>query len=269
MTTHETSFFRDRPFWKELETTILPALVGAVGAERPLRSGPPRARPGRRPTPWRSSSKSSVLRSPSGPRSWRRRSQRSPSRRPPGASSPWSRSIGAFKTRRLVAHFDQDSEGFRVKESLRRRITWSHHNLLGNQPFPRLRHRALQKRPHLLQRARPESGAEVLDRLRPAQRLCRHWRHRDDQPCAAPEPGVVPREGFVPMNAIAQPGAVPTMTPIQAPTTSPLWSPTSPTPCWESSSFTRSPRSPTRPWCGVPRCCPSRSSTHHHWALVG
>jgi chemotaxis protein methyltransferase CheR len=136
MTTHETSFFRDRPFWKTLEEWALPAVLARVATGRPLRI-------------WSAASSSGQeiysvamlldeLRPDLAASAELYATDISPPSLEQGRAGRYSllevnRGLGAA---RLTRHFEQDGASYRVKGRLRERVRWSICNLLGGDPPP-------------------------------------------------------------------------------------------------------------------------------------
>jgi chemotaxis protein methyltransferase CheR len=129
MTTHETMFFRDPPFWKALHDVVLPRLV--EGNSRPLRIWSAACSTGQEAyslamlidESFSAACADLMIQATdvSVPAVERGRA---------GVYSTLevNRGLGAV---RLQRHFEQASGGFVVNEGLRKRVTWSTHNLLG------------------------------------------------------------------------------------------------------------------------------------------
>lgn len=133
MTTHETMFFRDMPFWKTLEKTVLPLLFGAMR--------------GRSLQVWSAACSTgqevyslAMLLDECFPEQLANStiyasdvSALAVEKARNGIYSPLeaNRGLGAV---RLQRHFTQAPGGFRIAEKLRDKITWSTHNLVGGMP---------------------------------------------------------------------------------------------------------------------------------------
>lgn len=134
MTTHETSFFRDPTFWTVLENTLIPALLAR--GSRPLRVWSAACSTGqeayslammlaeRWPTVLGTSyilgtdiAEPTVARAKQGAYT----------------VTEVNRGMGAA---RLIIHFEPARDQFRVKPSIRTRVTWNTHNLLGPASYP-------------------------------------------------------------------------------------------------------------------------------------
>jgi len=135
MTTHETTFFRDRPFWKALEERIIPAFKAA--GRRSIRIWSAACSTGQEPYSlammleelWPEGAAASEIIATDV-------SDIALERGREGAFSQLevSRGLGAPK---LVRYFEQQPNAYRVKEQLRRRIVWQVDNLLSPLPGPR------------------------------------------------------------------------------------------------------------------------------------
>ncbi|MCX5746674.1 MAG: protein-glutamate O-methyltransferase CheR [Proteobacteria bacterium] len=136
MTTHETLFFRDPPFWKNLEDLVLPKLVT-------------RARTGSKVKIWSAACSSgqepyslAMLLAEKFPELVDKIeivatdiSELTVAKAREGVFSALETNRGLAATR-LIKHFEQVTGGFRVRDSLCSRISWSSHNLLGSRPDP-------------------------------------------------------------------------------------------------------------------------------------
>lgn len=135
MTTHETTFFRDRPFWKTLEEQLIPAFKAA--GKRKLKIWSAACSTGQEPYSlamlleelWPEVAAQTELIATDV-------SELSLEKAKEGAFSQLevNRGLGAA---RLVKHFDQQPMAYRVKELFRKRITWQVDNLLSPLPGPR------------------------------------------------------------------------------------------------------------------------------------
>ncbi len=133
ITTHETSFFRDTGFWRVLEDHILPALVAAG---RPLSIWSAACATGQEALSvamllaerWPSAFESAriVATDVSADTVARARS----------ATYNVVEVNRGLVAERLVRHFDVVPRGFRAKATLRERIVYMVHNLLGAAPYP-------------------------------------------------------------------------------------------------------------------------------------
>ena len=129
MTTHETMFFRDPPFWKTLEKTVLPQLLADNRGGLKI---------------WSAACSTgqevyslAMLLEESFPQHFANAtiyaddvSALTVEKARAGIYSTLevNRGLGAM---RLQRHFEQAQGGFQIKSKLRSRITWSTHNLLG------------------------------------------------------------------------------------------------------------------------------------------
>ncbi len=135
MTTHETSFFRDRPFWKLLDEQIIPAFKAA--GRRSIRIWSAACSTGQEPyslamlleEQWADAAPQCEIIATDV-------SDLVVEKAKEGAFSQLevNRGLGAP---RLVRFFEQQPMTYRVKEVLRRRITWKVDNLLSPTPGPR------------------------------------------------------------------------------------------------------------------------------------
>jgi chemotaxis protein methyltransferase CheR len=137
MTTHETLFFRDPAFWQTIETDVFPRLRQ-------------RARTGARVRIWSAACATgqepyslAILAAEKFPELLPALeivasdvSQLAIARAREGVYGNLEVNRG-LSAPRLTRHFDQVSAGFRVRDSLRSRITWTAHNLLGSEPDPK------------------------------------------------------------------------------------------------------------------------------------
>ncbi len=135
MTTHETLFFRDPTFWTNLEQLVLPRLVAAAKTGR-VKIWSAACSTGQEPYSL------AMLIAERAPELADRVdivatdvSELAVRRASAGVFSALETNRGLSAVR-LVRHFEQAPGGFRVREALRRRITWSTHNLLGARPDP-------------------------------------------------------------------------------------------------------------------------------------
>jgi chemotaxis protein methyltransferase CheR len=136
MTTHETLFFRDPPFWRYLEDQLVPKLAAKLRAGGGARIWSAACSTGQEPY-----SLAMMF------------EERCPDVAPHleiiatdvSELAVGQGKMGTYTTLevnrglsapRLIRHFDQGPASFRVREPLRRRITWSVHNLLGSKPDP-------------------------------------------------------------------------------------------------------------------------------------
>jgi chemotaxis protein methyltransferase CheR len=136
MTTHETMFYRDAPFWQTFETIVMPKLIES-------------ARKGARPKIWSAAcstgqepySIAMVLEERAPDAAAKIEivatdvAELSVTRARSGLFTPLevNRNVNAA---RLMKHFVQAPGGFRVRDELRNRITFQTHNLLGANPDP-------------------------------------------------------------------------------------------------------------------------------------
>ncbi|MCC6751789.1 MAG: protein-glutamate O-methyltransferase CheR [Deltaproteobacteria bacterium] len=130
MTTHETFFFRDDAFWRTLHEAVLPRLNAALGGTRRLRVWSAACSTGQEVY-----SLAMLL-----AEGWPALAERTElvgtdvselavakAREGVYNSIEVNRGLGAA---RLVKHFEGAEGGFRVKEALRKRVSWQVHNLL-------------------------------------------------------------------------------------------------------------------------------------------
>jgi chemotaxis protein methyltransferase CheR len=135
MTTHETSFFRDGPFWRAFQDLVLPKLgVFEPGNTRPLKIWSAACSTGQEPY--------SLLmfldeRFPS----LAERTQIVATDVAEGVVEQAARgTFSVFEVNRgvsaprLLKHFERDGGNFRIKEKHRRRITWHSQNLITGWP---------------------------------------------------------------------------------------------------------------------------------------
>ena len=136
MTTHETLFFRDPGFWKVLEEQVFPKLAARPGND-PIRIWSAACSTGQEPY------SIAMLLEEKFPTLANRTeiiatdvSEIAVEKAKNGVyiSLEVNRGLSAG---RLVRHFDQIGGSYRVREHLRKKITWSVHNLLGVRPDPK------------------------------------------------------------------------------------------------------------------------------------
>ena len=135
MTTHETTFFRDRPFWKVLEERLIPAFKAA--GRRSIRVWSAACSTGQEPYSlaimleelWPEGAAGTEIIATDV-------SDIALERAREGAFSQLevNRGLGAA---RLVRYFEQQPQAYRIKESLRKRVQWQVDNLLSPLPGPR------------------------------------------------------------------------------------------------------------------------------------
>jgi chemotaxis protein methyltransferase CheR len=136
MTTHETLFFRDAPFWKTLEDVVLPKLQARALAGAGVRVWSAACSTGQEPYSL------AILIAERFPELALRVeimatdvSELAIARARTGVYAALEVSRG-LSAPRLVKHFEQVTGGFRIRSSFRNRITWATHNLLGSKPDP-------------------------------------------------------------------------------------------------------------------------------------
>ena len=136
MTTHETMFYRDAPFWQTFENVVLPSLVESV-------------RKGGRPRLWSAACSTgqepysiAMLLDERAPDAAKHIdivatdvAELSIVRARNGVFTPLevNRNVNAA---RLMKHFVQAPGGFRVRDEIRSRVRFETHNLLGANPDP-------------------------------------------------------------------------------------------------------------------------------------
>jgi chemotaxis protein methyltransferase CheR len=133
MTTHETTFFRDRPFWKVLEDHIIPSFKAA--GRKSIRVWSAACSTGQEPYSlamlleemWPEGTAEIIATDIS---------EISLERAKEGAFNQLevNRGLGAS---RLIRYFEQQPLTYRIKESFRRRIEWRVDNLLSPLPGPK------------------------------------------------------------------------------------------------------------------------------------
>lgn len=133
MTTHESSFFRDAPFWKNFEDLILPSLLAERAA--PLRIWSAACGDGQEAysvamlldTRWPDvAAQAEIYATDISPPAIER------GRYGLYSSLDVNRGVGAV---RLMRYFDKAPGGFRIKDKLRERIQWHVSNLLAPKPI--------------------------------------------------------------------------------------------------------------------------------------
>ncbi len=136
MTTHETLFFRDPPFWKCMEDVVLPKLVARVRAGATAKIWSAACSTGQEPY------SIAILVAERFPELAPKLeivatdvSEIAVTRAREGVYLALEVNRG-LSAPRLIKHFEQGPGGFRVRDALRGRITWSVHNLLGSKPDP-------------------------------------------------------------------------------------------------------------------------------------
>lgn len=135
MTTHETLFFRDPPFWQTLETTIFPMLATQARTGARIRIWSAACSTGQEPyslsmliaDKFPDLANAEIIASDV--------SEITVERARLGVFTALEVNRG-LSAPRLIKHFEQTAGGFRVREKLRERITWTMHNLLGSKPDP-------------------------------------------------------------------------------------------------------------------------------------
>ena len=136
MTTHETLFFRDAPFWQTLEKAVFPALIAQSRSGAPFRIWSAACSTGQEPYSLAMmlaerfpelDSRVEIIATDVSEIAVERARQ--------GVYSVMEVNRG-LSAPRLIKHFEQVPCGFRVRDALRNRITWAPHNLLGSKPDP-------------------------------------------------------------------------------------------------------------------------------------
>lgn len=135
MTTHETSFFRDGPFWRAFQDLVLPKLgVLEPGNHRPLKIWSAACSTGQEPY-------SLLMLLDERYPSLAERTQIIATDVAEGVVEQASRgTFTVFEVNRgvsaprLLKHFERDGGNFRIKEKHRRRITWRAQNLITGWP---------------------------------------------------------------------------------------------------------------------------------------
>ena len=135
MTTHETLFFRDPPFWNNLEKIVLPPLVEKARSGARIRIWSAACSTGQEPysvamligEKFPELESAEIIASDVAELSVERARQ--------GTFTVLEANRG-LSAPRLIRNFEQVPCGFRVRPKLRERITWSVHNLLGSKPDP-------------------------------------------------------------------------------------------------------------------------------------
>jgi chemotaxis protein methyltransferase CheR len=131
MTTHETMFYRDPAFWSALESLVLPRLVETVRSVGRARIWSGACSTGQEPY-----SLTMLLEEKAPDIADRVEiiatdvAEPSVDRARKGVFTPLevNRNVNVM---RLMKHFDQAPGGFRIKDALRKRVTFETHNLLG------------------------------------------------------------------------------------------------------------------------------------------
>jgi len=135
LTTHESLFFRDQAFWRQLEEHILPQLIAEADG-RPLRFWSAACSHGQEPyslamlleEKWpHVAATAQILASDVSPLAVQRGRE--------GLYSMLEVNRGLVATR-LLRHFTQESGSFRIQSLLRNRISWFAYNLLGTDVGP-------------------------------------------------------------------------------------------------------------------------------------
>ncbi len=134
MTTHETYFFRDTAFWKTLQETIIPKLGVATNASKQLRIWCAAASTGQEPYTL------SMLLEENFPGLLDRTSivatdvsEGVLAQAAKGVFSVFEVNRG-ISAPRLIKHFERAGGSFKVKDRLRRPITWTQQNLISGPP---------------------------------------------------------------------------------------------------------------------------------------
>lgn len=134
MTTHETTFFRDRPFWKVLEEQIIPAFK--AGGKRSMRVWSAACSTGQEPYSlaimleelWpEAAAASQIIATDISDIALEK------ARHGSFSQLEVNRGLGAA---RLVRCFEQEPQTYRVKAPLRTRVSWQTDNLLSPLPGP-------------------------------------------------------------------------------------------------------------------------------------
>jgi chemotaxis protein methyltransferase CheR len=136
LTTHESFFFRDHNFWRAFEECVMPQIIAAARGRR-LRFWSSACSHGQEPyslamlleEKWPDLARSCeiIATDVSAPAIARARE---------GTFSALEAGRG-LSAQRLLRHFDRDTQGgFQIKELMRQRISWSVHNLLGQNRDP-------------------------------------------------------------------------------------------------------------------------------------
>jgi chemotaxis protein methyltransferase CheR len=135
MTTHETSFFRDGPFWRTFQETVLPAL----GVLDPAHQRPVKVWSAACSTGQEAYSLAMLLEEQFPALAARTQivatdvSEGVVEQAARGTFSVFEVNRGVSAPR-LLRHFERDGGNFRVKEKYRRRITWQQQNLISGWP---------------------------------------------------------------------------------------------------------------------------------------
>jgi len=135
MTTHETLFFRDPPFWQAMETIVFPTLVTRARTGAPVRIWSAACSTGQEPyslamliaEKFPELANAEIIATDIAEPTVERARQ--------GVFSALEVNRG-LSAPRLIKHFEQVACSFRVRNNLRDRISWSAHNLLGSKPDP-------------------------------------------------------------------------------------------------------------------------------------
>jgi chemotaxis protein methyltransferase CheR len=135
MTTHETSFFRDPPFWWTLERQVLPALFARTGP-RPLRIWSAACSTGQEAYSLLMLIAERWPRILDGTQIVASDVSDAVVIRARAAAYGVNEANRGLTPGRLVAHFEPTSEGFRVRARLRERTACMTHNLIGRAPYP-------------------------------------------------------------------------------------------------------------------------------------
>jgi chemotaxis protein methyltransferase CheR len=135
MTTHETSFFRDGPFWRAFQELVLPRLgVLDPAASRPMRIWSAACSTGQE------AYSLAMLLDEQFP-ALAERTQILATDVSEGVVEAAGRGVftvfevnRGVSAPRLLRHFERDGGNFRIKEKLRRRISWTQQNLITGWP---------------------------------------------------------------------------------------------------------------------------------------
>ncbi len=135
MTTHETTFFRDRPFWKVLEEVIIPSFK--TSGKRAIRVWSAACSTGQEPYSlamlleelWPAGAAASEIIATDV-------SEIALDKAREGSFTQLEVNRG-LSTGKLVRFFEQNTLSYRVKESIRKRITFKADNLLSPTPGPK------------------------------------------------------------------------------------------------------------------------------------